>query len=126
MEGGKAQDIYLPQTRALRSVMKFVRAELERYEEMSGKEKKANSSIPLTMYGIAQRAAVDARLVEEGAEDDPNSKTNEAVRQTLRSLRETNDYKGTIAIFADHYQNKRSGFNLYDDIKEKAGCTRRA
>ena len=119
MEGGKAQDIYLPQTRALRSVMKFVRAELERYEEMSGKEKKANSSIPLTMYGIAQRAAVDARLVEEGAEDDPNSKTNEAVRQTLRSLRETNDYKGTIAIFADHYQNKRSGFNLYDDIKKK-------
>ena len=119
MEGGKAQDIYLPQTRALRSVIKYVREELERFDQMSGKEKKENSSIPLTMYGIAQGAAVDARLVEMDAEDDPRSKTNEAVRQTLRSLKETDDYKGTVAIFADHYQNKRSGFNLYEDIKQK-------
>lgn len=119
MEGGKAQDIYLPQTRALRSVMKYVREELERFDQMSGKEKKENSSIPLTMYGIAQGAAIDARLVEMHAEDDPRSKTNEAVRQTLRSLKETDDYKGTVAIFADHYQNKHSGFNLYEDIKKK-------
>ena len=119
IEGGKAQDIYLPQTRALRSVMKYVRSELDRFDQMSGKEKKENSSIPLTMYGIAQGAAVDARLVEMDAEDDPRSKTNEAVRQTLRSLKETDDYKGTVAIFADHYQNKRSGFNLYEDIKQK-------
>ena len=119
LEGGKAQDIYLPQTRSLRSVMKYVRAELARYEEMSGKEKKENSSIPLTMYGVAQAAAIDARLVMAEAEDDPNNKTNEAVRQTLRSLKETDSYKGTVAIFADHYQNKRSGFNLYEDIKAK-------
>ena len=119
MEGGKAQDLYLPQTRALRSIMKFVKSELEHYEQMSGKEKKENSHIPLTMYGIAKAAAVDARLVQSDAEDDPNSKTNEAVRQTLRSLKETADYKGTVAIFADNYQNKQSGFNLYDDIRNK-------
>ena len=119
MEGGKAQDLYLPQTRALRSIMKFVKSELEHYEQMSGKEKKENSHIPLTMYGIAKAAAVDARLVQSDAEDDQNSKTNEAVRQTLRSLKETADYKGTVAIFADNYQNKQSGFNLYDDIRDK-------
>lgn len=119
MEGGKAQDLYLSQTRALRSIMKFVKSELEHYEQMSGKEKKENSHIPLTMYGIAKAAAVDARLVQSDAEDDQNSKTNEAVRQTLRSLKETADYKGTVAIFADNYQNKQSGFNLYDDIRNK-------
>ena len=119
MEGGQAQDIYLPQTRALRSIMKFVKAELERFEKMSGKEKKENSHIPLTMYGVAKAAAVDARLVMEDAEDDTNSKTNEAVRQTLKSLKETAKYKGTVALFADNYQNKHSGFNLYDDIREK-------
>lgn len=119
MEDGKAQDIYLPQTRALRSIMKFVKAQLEEYDKMSGKEKKENSHIPLTMYGIAKAAAVDARLVQSDAEDDYNSKTNEAVRQTLRSLRDTTDYKGTIAIFADNYQNKDSGFNLYEDIRAK-------
>lgn len=119
MEGGKAQDLYLPQTRALRSIMKFVKNELEHYEQMSGKEKKENRHIPLTMYDIAKAAAVDARLVQSDAEDDVNSKTHEAVRQTLRSLKETADYKGTVAIFADNYQNKQSGFNLYDDIRDK-------
>lgn len=119
MEGGKAQDIFLPQTRALRSIMKFVKEELDRYDKMTGKEKKENSHIPLVMYGIAKAAAVDARLVQSDAEDDPNSKTNEAVRQTLRTLEETKEYKGTVAIFADNYQNKHSGFNLYEDIRKK-------
>lgn len=119
MEGGKAQDIFLPQTRALRSIMKFVKEELDRYENMTGKEKKENSHIPLVMYGIAKAAAVDARLVQSDAEDDPKSKTNEAVRQTLRTLEETKYYKGTVAIFADNYQNKASGFNLYEDIRKK-------
>ncbi len=119
MEGGKAQDIYLPQTKALRAIMKYVKGELERFEKMSGKDKKANSHIPLVMYGIAKAAAVDARLVDETAEDDPNSKTNEAVRQTLRSLEETKDYRGTVALFADNYQNKVSGFNIYEDIRKK-------
>lgn len=119
IENGKAQDIYLPQTRALRGIMKFVKSQLEEFEKMSGKEKREHSYIPLTMYGIAKAAAVDARLVQADAEDDPNSKTNEAVRQTLRSLKETESYKGTVAIFADNYQNNQSGFNIYEDIKSK-------
>jgi len=119
IEGGQAQDIYLPQTRALRSIMKFVKSELDKYDNMSGKEKKENSHIPLTMYGIAKAAAVDARLVMADAEDDANSKTNEAVRQTLQSLKDSAKYNGAIAIFADNYQNKHSGFNLYEDIRKK-------
>ena len=119
MDGEKAQDIYLPQTKALRGVMKFVKDQLDDYEKMSGKEKKENSHIPLVMYGIAKAAAVDARLVLEDAADEPNSKTNEAVRQTLRSLEDTKEYNGTVAIFADNYQNKATGFNLYEDIRKK-------
>ena len=119
MDGEKAQDIYLPQTKALRGVMKFVKDQLDDYEKMSGKEKKENSHIPLVMYGIAKAAAVDARLVLEDAADEPNSKTNEAVRQTLRSLEDTKEYNGTVAIFADNYQNKSTGFNLYEDIRKK-------
>ena len=119
MEGGKPQDIYLPQTRALRSVMKYVKAELDRYDKMTGKEKKENRHIPLTMYGIAKAAAVDVRLVVPNAEDDPNSKTNATVRETLRSLRDSEKYKGTVAIFSDNYHNKQSGFNLYEDIRKK-------
>lgn len=115
----KATDIYLPQTKALRRVMKYVRARLEEFENMSGKEKKENSAIPLTMYGIAAAAAVDPRLVLKDAADEQYSKTNETVRQTLRSLKDSEKYHGTVAIFADHYQNASTGFNLYDDIRNK-------
>ena len=76
------------------------------------------------MYGIAKAAAIDARLVMANAPDDPHSKTNEAVRQTLRSLEDSKAYNGTVAIFADNYQRKNKGtgaveFNLFDDIRTK-------
>nr|DAS53390.1 MAG TPA: DNA methylase [Caudoviricetes sp.] len=116
--GDKAEDIYLPQTKSLRMVMKFVKNELAKYEKLPAAEKK-NNPVPLVMYGIAKAAAVDPRLVMNDAEDEPNSKTNEAVRRTLKALEDTKAYKGTIAIFADVYKNKQSGFNLYRDIKEK-------
>lgn len=124
LEGGQPTDIHLPQTAALRSVLKYVRQCLKDFEEMSGQEKKENSHIPLVMYGIAKAAAVDARLVSASAPDDPHSKTNEAVRQTLRSLKETEKYNGTVAIFADNYQRKNKqtekvDFNLFEDIKQK-------
>lgn len=124
LEGGQPTDLYLPQTNGLRAVLKFVRAQLKAYDEMSGQEKKENSHIPLVMYGIAKAAAIDARLVMANAPDDPHSKTNEAVRQTLRSLEDSKAYNGTVAIFADNYQrkNKETGaveFNLFDDIRTK-------
>lgn len=105
-------------------MLKFVRAQLKAFEAMSGQEKKENSHIPLTMYGIAKAAAVDARLVSASAPDDPHSKTNEAVRQTLKSLKDTEKYNGTVAIFADNYQRKNKNtkkveFNLFEDIKQK-------
>ena len=119
LEGSKATDIFLPQTPGLRSVMLFVKERLADFDKMSGAEKKENSHIPLTMYGIAKAAAVDPRLVINDAPDEPMSKTNEAVRQALKSLEETKEYKGTVAIFSDIYNNKESGFNLYEDIRKK-------
>lgn len=124
LEGGKPTDIYLPQTSGLRAVIKYVKKQLEIFENMTGQEKKENSHIPLTMYGIAKAAAIDARLVMVNAPDDKHSKTNECVRQTLRSLKDSEAYKGTVAIFADNYQrkNKTTGiveFNLFEDIRDK-------
>lgn len=119
LEGGKAQDIFLPQSPSLIDIMASVRAELEKYENMSGKEKKENSHIPLTMYGIAKRAAIDPRLVDSAAIDEPLSKTNRAVEEVIRSLNDSKQYNGTVAIFCDSYQNKQSGFNLFEDIKDK-------
>ena len=127
-EGGKDQDYFLPQSPSLVRIMAAVRAELERFENMSGNEKKLNSSIPLTMYGIAKRAAIDPRLVDAEAPDEPMSKTNAAVKEIVKDLKVTKDYKGTVAVFCDN-QNRMSSnaagkkkvveFNIYDDMKAK-------
>ena len=122
-EGGKDQDVFLPQSPSLISIMAAVRAELERFENMTGKEKKENSSIPLTMYGIAKRAAIDPRLVNADAPDEPLSKTNAAVKEIVKDLKATQDYKGTVAVFCDNQNRKGTDgsveFNIYDDMREK-------
>lgn len=118
METGKAQDIFLPQTKGLRRIMKFVKAELEKFEQMSGKEKKEHSSIPLVMFGIAKRAAIDPRLVDNNAEDEPGSKVNRAIEEILKSLKQTDSYHGTIAIFCDQ-RNGVNGFDLFHELKNK-------
>lgn len=126
-EGGKDQDVFLPQSPSLIRIMAAVRAELERFENMTGQEKKENSSIPLTMYGIAKRAAIDPRLVDAGAPDEPMSKTNAAVKEIVKDLQATKEYKGTVAVFCDN-QNRLGKtadgkstveFNIYDDMREK-------
>ena len=127
LENGKDQDVFLPQSPSLISIMAAVRAELERFENMSGKEKKENSSIPLTMYGIAKRAAIDPRLVNPDAPDEPLSKTNAAVKEIVKDLKATESYKGTVAVFCDNQNrlgNNAAGkkvveFNIYDDMREK-------
>lgn len=126
-EGGKDQDVFLPQSPSLIRIMAAVRAELERFENMTGQQKKENSSIPLTMYGIAKRAAIDPRLVDAEAPDEPLSKTNAAVKEILKDLKATQSYKGTVAVFCDNQNRlgtnstgkKVVDFNIYDDMKEK-------
>ena len=95
---------------------------MKEFEEMSGKEKKANRHIPLNMYGVAKRAAIDSRLVDRNAPDDQLSKTNRAIKETLRSLKDTEEYKGTIAIFCDQQNRRENGtvtLDLFEDIKRK-------
>ena len=121
------QDIFLEQTPSLVRIMQAVKAKLAEFEEMSGAEKKKNSHIPLTMFGLASAAAIDTRLVSSNAIDEPGSKTNAAVERTLESLEDTKKERGTVAIFADKFRRfdttedgKRVvGFNLFEDIREK-------
>lgn len=127
IEGGKAEDIFLPQSPSLVGIMNFVKAKLDEFDKMSGKEKREHSSIPLVMYGIAQRAAIDPRLVDRDAADEPLSKTNKAVEEILKDIKQTESYKGTCAVFCDNYRrldatdskDKVEGFNLFKEMKRK-------
>ena len=117
-ENNKDQDVFLPQTQSLVGIMRAVRRRLEEFEKMSGAEKRANSSIPLVMYGLAKRAAIDPRLVDAGAIDEPNSKTNKATDEIAKDLASTESYKGTAAVFCD-MQNGPEGFNIFQEMKRK-------
>ena len=123
----QARDIYLPQSGSLVDIMNAVRAKLEWYEGLSGKEKKENSHIPLTMFGIAKMAAIDPRLVDREAPDEPLSKTNRAVEETLKALKDSERYHGTCALFCDNFRRwdtdaagrRAEGFNIFEEIKRK-------
>lgn len=122
----QARDIYLPQSPSLIDIMNAIRAKLEWYENLTGKEKKEYNYIPLKMFGLAKMAAIDPRLVDKNAIDEPDSKTNRVVRETLKALEDSKEYKGTCALFSDNFHRwdmvdgkKVEGFNLFDEIKRK-------
>jgi len=122
METGQAQDVYLEQSDTLVDVMRAVRKKLEEFDKMSGKEKKQFSYIPIVMYGIAKRAAIDTRLIDKNSPDEPLSKTNKTVDEVLKSLKDTKSYNGTVAVFCDNQNRKDDGvvtFNIFEDIKQK-------
>lgn len=123
----QVRDIYLPQSPALVDIMTAIRARLEWYEGLTGKEKKENSHVPLVMFGLAKMAAIDPRLVDRNAKDEPLSKTNRVVEETLKALEDSKRYKGTAALFCDNFRRwdtddsgKRvEGFNIFEEIKRK-------
>lgn len=119
LEGGKPTDMLLEQTAPLKGVMKGIRATLERYDKMKGREKRENSHIPLVMFGLAKRAAIDVRLIDSALPDDPNSKLNVAVSEIVQDLTQTESYKGTVAVFCDSYQSRDRRFNVFTDMKNK-------
>lgn len=119
LESGKPIDVMIKQTAALKAVMRSIKNKLEEFENMPGAQKKENSHIPLVMFGLAKRAAIDVRLVDPNLPDDPNSKLNETVRRIVSDLDETKEYNGTVAVFCDSYQSSDKRFNVFGNIKQK-------
>lgn len=135
LKGGGLTPVLMDQTEEMQSLMQGFVNQLEAYEKLSGKEKKANSHIPLTVFTEAKKAAIDVRLVDPNLEDNPNSKVNNVIKNAMEIYRETDSYKGTQLIFSDIYQSREQPefigegirnplygqprFNLYRDIKNK-------
>ena len=122
--GGRPQAVVIPRGEWLGSYIDMLQAELEQFENMSGKERKKNSHIPLTVMSRARKAAIDPRLLGyvEGmgfAPDDKNSKSNTVVKEIIRIAAETDDLNGTQMVFSDLYQSPDGKFNLFKDMKAK-------
>ena len=123
IEGGGPTDIFIEQSTTLAVIMQAVRNELKRFEQMTGAQKRENSHIPLVMYGIAKRAAIEPKLVMPNAKEDEDSKLNHTIEHTLKALKDSEAYRGTCAIFCDNYRRMetRDGkkvevYNMFDDM----------
>lgn len=73
----------------------------------------------LTVCNDAKLGSIDLRLVDADAEDHPDSKANQAIRNIVKLY---NENPGTTqAVFSDLGINptKKSGFSLFADMKRK-------
>lgn len=144
IKGGKPALTAVERTPQVAAVIAEITKVIDAYDKMTGKEKRENSHVPLLTYAAARMAAIDVRLVNPEAADDPGSKVNAAIANVMRIYKDTGDNKGTQVIFSDSYRplkttkldlsaaefeqkandagsetDSEEGFNLYHDIREK-------
>ena len=144
IKGGKPALTAVERTPQVAAVIAEITKVIDSYDKMTGKEKRENSHVPLLTYAAARMAAIDVRLVNPEAADDPGSKVNAAIANVMRIYKDTGDNKGTQVIFSDSYRplkttkldlsaaefeqkaneavsetDSEEGFNLYHDIREK-------
>lgn len=76
----------------------------------------------LLITGAGRDLALDQRLLDESAADDPKSKVNRCIRNVLKVYEESKDMRSTQVIFCDSSTSTGAGkgrFNIYDDIRDK-------
>jgi hypothetical protein len=123
LKNGEYTKVIIPQSAALQKVMNGLKEELKEWEQLSGKEKRAQRHVPLVVFNKAKQAAIDLRLLRPENTDDAGSKTNRVVREIKRIYDETHAFRGTQLVFSDMYQSPEQlpgkRFNLYEDIQAK-------
>lgn len=104
--------VVAPRSEGLAAYMENLK---RRAEMIRGKRVEKGGDNMLVICTDGKKAAVDMRLVDPNAEDDPGSKTNLCVGKVLDLARERPGV--TQLIFTNTRQSKANpGFNLYNDI----------
>ena len=120
VKGGKAEVVVVERSKELGDYIEELRAEMHRFENMTGKMKMANRHIPLVVFGKAKKAAIDMQMIDPVKyKDDPNGKLNTVANNIFKIWKQTTKTKGTQAVFIDAYQDTSGNFNAYRFIKEK-------
>jgi len=90
----------------------------ERADMIHNKQVDPKTDNMLKVTNDGKMCALDFRLVDPNAPDDPASKVNCCIRNVFKKWEETKDDKLAQVIFLDRSTPSKS-FNLYDDIKKK-------
>ena len=121
LKGGRPQTITIPLDPRLREYVQYLRARLEKFAAMSGREKREHSSEPLEVFGLAKKASLDMRMIDPSLPDQPGSKLNRAADEVTRIYKDSTPVKGAQMIFSDAFQDNPENprFNLYAEMKKK-------
>lgn len=121
LKNGRNTAVVVKQTPEVRAYVGRLRARLEEFERMTGRQKRENSHIPMVVFGLAKKAGLDMRMVDPQAEDHPESKINRAVQKILETYHDSTPVLGAQMVFADLYQDDPDAptFNLYQELKRK-------
>ncbi len=115
VRGGKAEIVTTETTPAQKVLMAgfILRADAIR----SGNVKPEEDNM-LKLTSEARMMAIDPRLVDPNAGNDPESKLNVCIREVYSLWEETTEQRATQLIFCDVGTPKPGRFNVYDEIKQ--------
>jgi N12 class adenine-specific DNA methylase len=116
LRNGKAAIIRAPATPELKALVSKLAERAERLRK-GRVDPREDNMLKITTEG--RKAALDLRLVDGSARDNPESKANLAVYEILRIWQETKPDRLAQLVFCDLSTPKDIGFSVYDDVKAK-------
>lgn len=123
LANGERRIVVAPRTDDIEA---FLATLVERSEVVSkpGNDKRVDNMLKITTDG--RKGGLDMRLIDPTLPDQPNSKSNQAVREILEVYRRTDDVKGTQIVFSDlgvpkgvQGDGEAFMFDVYADVKGK-------
>jgi N12 class adenine-specific DNA methylase len=112
----KAAIIRAPATPELKALVAGLAERAERLRK-GRVDPRVDNMLKITTEG--RKAALDLRLVDSSARDQPESKANLAVHEIFSIWQETKADRLTQLVFCDLSTPKDAGFSVYDDVKTK-------
>ena len=115
--GGKAQLAIAQPSARLQDYIQELSA---RADKIRGRPPEPGGDNMLNITTDGRKAATDFRLIEPSAEDDPDSKVNQAVQRIAQIYHDKAESRGTQLVMLDMgVPNKDGRFDLYADIRRK-------
>jgi len=145
IKGGSPELVSVPRSKGVAEWVRYIRGVLDDFSKLTGEELASNPSlgaVPVQAFMASRAAAIDIRLIEPRAKDEPGSKVNRMIGRLMDLYRDTSAYNGTQVIFADSFNQQKitlfdavtpsnldieldpakepdATFNLYEDIRAK-------
>jgi N12 class adenine-specific DNA methylase/DNA repair protein RadC len=146
IKGGKPELVAVPRSAGVSQWVSYIRDVLGEFATLTGKDLAADprlTAVPVQAYMASRAAAIDIRLIEPRAKDEPDSKVNVMLDRLMGIYERTTPYNGTQVIFADSFNQQKislfdslmssesigieldptkgagTTFNLYEDIRAK-------